>query len=33
MSDLAIVLIVVFCTPFGWIGLLCLAAVIAAIKD
>ena len=32
MSDnLMIVLLVVFCTPFGWIGLLCLAAVLGTI--
>jgi hypothetical protein len=33
MSELAIALVLIFCTPLGWIGLICLALVIAAIKS
>lgn len=28
----AAVLIIIFCTPMGWIGLLCFAVLISAIR-
>jgi hypothetical protein len=32
MHDLALALILIFCTPFGWIGMICLALVFAALR-
>jgi hypothetical protein len=33
MTEFAIALILIFCTPLGWIGLFCLALVIVAAKS
>lgn len=33
MSDVALVIVLIFCTPLGWIGLLCLATVVAAARS